>query len=128
MMLSRFGSKIAVLLASAVLLTASSGFVGAHKSTKLVDIRFISISDWHAQLDPLFVFGQGTFGGAAELSTYFQMERDDNPNMLTLTAGDAFGGSPPLSNFFGEVPAVVSMNLMGFDVDGLGNHNFDRVL
>ena len=90
-----------------------------------VELRFLNVSDWHAQLDPLFVFGEGSFGGAAELSTYFQMERLDNPNTLTLTAGDAFGGSPPLSSFFDEVPAVVSMNLMGFDVDTFGNHNFD---
>jgi len=93
---------------------------------KLVDIRFISVSDWHAQLDPLFVFGQGVFGGAAELSTYFKMERDDNPNTLILTAGDAFGGSPPLSGFFNEEPAVISMGMMGFDVDTFGNHNFDK--
>ena len=58
--------------------------------------------------------------------TYFQMERLDNPNTLTLTAGDAFGASVPLSNFFNEAPAVLSMNLMGFDVDTFGNHNFDR--
>ena len=90
-----------------------------------VELRFLNISDWHAQLDPLFVFGEGSFGGAAELSTYFQMERLDNPNTLTLTAGDAFGGSPPLSSFFDEVLAVVSMNLMGFDADTFGNHNFD---
>ncbi len=91
-----------------------------------MELRFLNISDWHAQLNPLFVFGQGTFGGAAELSTYFQLERAENPNTLTLTAGDAFGASPPLSSFFDEVPAVVSMNLMGFDVDTFGNHNFDR--
>jgi 2',3'-cyclic-nucleotide 2'-phosphodiesterase (5'-nucleotidase family) len=128
MMLSKFRSIFAALLSSVILLTASSGLAGPHKSKESVDIRFISVSDWHAQLDPLFVFGEGTFGGAAELSTYFQEERDDNPNMLTLTAGDAFGGSPPLSSFFDEIPAVESMNLMGFDVDGLGNHNFDRGL
>jgi 2',3'-cyclic-nucleotide 2'-phosphodiesterase (5'-nucleotidase family) len=54
------------------------------------------------------------------------MERLDNPNTLTLTAGDAFGASIPLSSFFDEAPAVMAMNLMGFDVDTFGNHNFDR--
>lgn len=86
-----------------------------------VDIQFLTISDWHAQLDPL-----GGFGGAAVLSTYFQMERAANPNTLTLTAGDAYGASPPLSSFFNEEPAVLAMNLMGFDADTFGNHNFDR--
>ena len=107
-----------------LLLFSIFGIVSA-KPRDLVEIQFLNISDWHAQLDPLFIFPVGSFGGAAELSTYFQMERAANPNTLTLTAGDAYGGSPPLSNFFDEVPAVLSMNLMGFDVDTFGNHNFD---
>ena len=130
MMLSKYGSKWAVLLACASLLLAGTGLADDDDDDDgredLVEIRFINVADWHAQLDPLFIFGVGTFGGAAELSTYFQMERLDNPNTLTLTAGDAFGGSPPLSNLFGEVPAVESMNLMGFDADTFGNHNLDR--
>ncbi|MCZ6644296.1 MAG: 5'-nucleotidase C-terminal domain-containing protein, partial [Gammaproteobacteria bacterium] len=123
---SKSGSKRMASLAAlgaALVLSVGLGHAGPRET---VELRFINVSDWHAQLDPLFVFGSGNFGGAAELSTYFQMERLDNPNTLTLTGGDAFGGSPPLSGFFGEVPAVVSMNLMGFDADAFGNHNFDR--
>ena len=107
------------------LLMASFFSTASAKTRSPVEIQFLNISDWHAQLDPLFIFPIGSFGGAAELSTYFQNERDENPNTLTITAGDAFGGSPPLSNFFDEVPAVLSMNLMGFDADTFGNHNFD---
>jgi 5'-nucleotidase len=91
-----------------------------------VAIQFLSVSDWHAQLDPLSVTGVGNVGGAAQLSAYWQADRTANPNTLTLTAGDAFGASPPLSGFFNEEPAVRAMNLMGFDVDTFGNHNFDR--
>ncbi len=91
-----------------------------------IDIQFLNLSDWHGQLDPLFVFGVGTFGGAAELAAYWDADRAANPNTITLTAGDAYGASPPLSNFFDEIPAVLSMRLMGFDVDTFGNHNFDR--
>ncbi len=116
---------LGVLAASLVVITAPAQAGNNHR-TKDVELQFLSVSDWHGQLDPLFVYGQGTFGGAAQLSTYFQQERANNPNTLTLTAGDSFGASPPLSSFFGEVPAVESMNLMGFDVDGLGNHNFDK--
>jgi len=122
--LGRAGVAFLAALA-AVLVTTSSGFAHDRKEPP-VEIRFIAVSDWHAQLEPLSVFGEGTFGGAAALSTYFQMERLDNPNTLTLTAGDAFGASLPLSSFFEEAPAVMSMNLMGFDVDTFGNHNFDR--
>jgi 5'-nucleotidase len=92
-----------------------------------VELQFLTISDWHAQLDPL-VEGAQQIAGAAVLSAYFQQERAANPHSLTLTAGDAYGASPPLSSFFDEDPAIRAMNLMGFDADTLGNHNFDRGL
>ena len=113
---------VAALLAGVLAPTTAAATNPKHDP---VDIQILSISDWHAQLDPLFVFGVGTFGGAAELSTYFEQERANNPNTLTLTAGDAYGASPPLSSFFDEEPAVRAMRLMGFDADTFGNHNFD---
>lgn len=94
-----------------------------------VSLQLLDVSDWHAQLDPLSL-GSGTtareVGGAAVLSGYFKRDRAANPNTLTLTAGDAFGASPPLSGFFNEVPAIEAMNAMGFDADTFGNHNFDK--
>lgn len=121
---SRFRSLIFAALILALLLLPLSLAAAAPPPT--VDIQFLSVSDWHAQLDPLNVFGVGDVGGAAVLSAYWQMDRAQNPNSLTLTAGDAYGASPPLSGFFDEEPAVLAMNLMGFDVDTFGNHNFDR--
>lgn len=88
-----------------------------------VTLQVLNVADWHAQLDPL-----SGFGGAAVLSTHFQQARAANPNTITLTGGDAYGASPPLSGFFNEVPGVRAMNMMGFDADTFGNHNFDRGL
>jgi 2',3'-cyclic-nucleotide 2'-phosphodiesterase (5'-nucleotidase family) len=121
--------RFALIGLSVLLLVAAVAATGAFTATakrQPVEIQFLNVSDWHAQLDPIFVFGEGTFGGAAELSAYWKADRLTNPNTLTLTAGDAFGASPPLSSFFDEVPAVQAMNLMGFDVDTFGNHNFDK--
>jgi len=100
-----------------VLMTTMS--VGAAPHTT-VDIQILNVSDWHGQLDPI-----SGVGGAAVLSTYFKNERAANPNTLTLTAGDAVGATPPVSSFFEDVPTIQAMNLMGFQVDTLGNHNFD---
>jgi len=100
---------------------------GTCASTTPVDLQFLSISDWHAQLDPLNVGGVD-IGGASVLSAYFQNERAANPNTVTVTAGDAYGASPPLASFFNEVPAVKALNFMGLDVDTFGNHNFDKGL
>lgn len=94
-----------------------------------VTLQLLDVSDWHGQLDPLS-FGSGDTayqaGGAAVLSAYFKQDRAANPNTLTVTAGDAYGASPPLASLFGEQPAVDAMNLIGFDADTFGNHNFDR--
>ena len=47
--------------------------------------------------------------------------------MLEVAGGDSFGGAtPPISNFFEDKPTPPIMNMMGIDVDALGNHNFDR--
>ena len=45
---------------------------------------------------------------------------------ITVTAGDAVGATPPISAFFGDKPTIELMNMMGFTLDGLGNHNFDQ--
>jgi 5'-nucleotidase len=93
-----------------------------------VDVQVLSVSDWHGQLDPIAVPMVGNVGGAAALSTIFANERAANRRSVTLTAGDAFGATPPLASFFEERTAVLAMNLMKFTADGLGNHNFDRGL
>jgi 2',3'-cyclic-nucleotide 2'-phosphodiesterase (5'-nucleotidase family) len=43
-----------------------------------------------------------------------------------MAAGDSVGATPPISAFFGDTPTIEIMNLMGFQIDGLGNHNFDK--
>ena len=111
--------SLAALILTAALVLSAAASASAHRRT--VDLQLLNVSDWHAQLDPL-----NGVGGAAVLSSYFKSDRARNPNTLTLTGGDAFGASPPLSGFFDEEPAVKAMNLMGFDADTLGNHNFDR--
>src|SRR2546428_9248671 len=118
----RYGISFVLFLA---MLLPLSAVVAAQLIGQSVSIQILDVSDWHAQLDPLVV-GVQQVGGAAVLSSYFKADRAANPNTLTLTAGDAFGASPPLSGFFNEEPAVLAMNLMGFDADTFGNHNFDR--
>ena len=115
-------------LGALALLVAPAGHARIDaKPAQPVTIQLLAVSDWHGQLDPQTVTGiTGNVGGAAVISSYWKADRAANPNTLTLTAGDAYGASPPLSSFFGEEPAVKAMNLMGFTADTFGNHNFDR--
>ncbi len=122
----RSRSRSLLVTVIALLLTVSPiGLGPAGAAAPTVDIQILDVSDWHGQLDPLII-NSVPIGGAAALSTYFKQDRLNNPNTLTLTAGDAFGAAPPLSNFFDDEPAILAMNLMGFDADTFGNHNFDK--
>jgi 2',3'-cyclic-nucleotide 2'-phosphodiesterase (5'-nucleotidase family) len=105
---------------------------------QLREITILDISDYHGQLIPLSeaadnVAGSGasnpsfTIGGSAFLKPWFDTYRAEaEDGSLTVAAGDSVGATPPISSFFGDTPTIDLMNLMGFDADGLGNHNFDR--
>jgi 2',3'-cyclic-nucleotide 2'-phosphodiesterase (5'-nucleotidase family) len=108
-----------------VSLTVPAMALAARPST--TTIKILDISDWHAQLDPQPVGNPAIMvGGAEALSSWFKEERAANPNTLTLTAGDDFGASPPLSGFFDEEPSIKAQRLMGIQIGTFGNHNFDR--
>jgi 2',3'-cyclic-nucleotide 2'-phosphodiesterase (5'-nucleotidase family)/predicted AlkP superfamily phosphohydrolase/phosphomutase len=104
---------------------------------RLREITILNVSDWHGQIPPLSeaadnVTGAGasnpTFpiGGSAFLKPWFDVYRAEARNgSITMAAGDSIGATPPIASFFGDKPVPEFMNLMGFDFDGLGNHNFD---
>jgi 2',3'-cyclic-nucleotide 2'-phosphodiesterase (5'-nucleotidase family) len=93
----------------------------ATKAATTKTIQLLTVSDWHGQLVPV-----SGVGGAAFLETYFEELRTANPNTLTFMAGDSFGATPPISNFFEDEPAVIGQRMMGISADTFGNHNFDR--
>ena len=101
------------------------------------EVTVLDISDYHGQLVPLTETADNlptpavnpTFpiGGSAFLKVWFDVYRAEAPNgSVTMAAGDSVGATPPISAFFGDTPTIEAMNMMGFQLDGLGNHNFDR--
>jgi len=104
---------------------------------KLHEVTILDISDYHGQLTPLSdspdtVGGSFAIGGAAFLKTWFDTYTAEavrsggtKAPVITMAAGDSIGATPPISNFFGDKPTIEIMNMMGIDIDGLGNHNFD---
>ena len=96
------------------------------------EVTILDISDYHGQLIPLSEVADSVgpsfaIGGAAFLKPWFDVYRAEATNgSITLTAGDSVGATPPISSFFGDKPTIELMNLMGFGLDGIGNHDFDR--
>jgi 5'-nucleotidase len=86
-------------------------------------LQFLQLSDFHGQVDP-----SGSTGGAGLLSTYWKTERAAIPATFTVNSGDNYGAAPAISSFFNEIPTIRAMNILGFDVNGFGNHEFDKSL
>ena len=101
------------------------------------EVTILNISDYHGQLIPLAeaadnLAAPGTnptfsIGGSAFLKTWFDVYRAEAQNgSVAMAAGDSVGATPPISAFFGDTPTIEIMNMMGIQLDGLGNHNFDK--
>jgi 5'-nucleotidase len=67
-------------------------------------------------------------GGISYLATHIKSLRQGNPNTITVGAGDLIGASPLVSALFHDEPTIEALNSIGFDVSGVGNHEFDEGL
>lgn len=99
------------------------------KAEGTADVTLLTLTAWQGQLDPLTVTTATTattYGGLATLSAYFKAERAaTKDDVLLLTAGDEFGGTPVLSSAFDDEPAVKGLGLLGLTATTFANHNFD---
>lgn len=111
---------VSVLLISSTLVM----FAGAAAaSPDGVTLTVLSINDSEGYLEgsgwPLYL------GGAAYVSGYFNQVRSENPNTLLLHAGDIWSPGPLISMLFDGASFVDWMNLAGFDMACIGNHEYD---
>ena len=131
---ARSGARI-LGLALAVLAIAVPA-VQAAKPAKDVSVQLLGINDFHGNLEPpmgsggriqeVFEGPQIDAGGAVYLATQLRQLRQQNPNTLTVSAGDLIGASPLLSALFHDEPTIEAMNEMGLALNAVGNHEFDE--
>ena len=120
-------SLLPLVLAACVTTPASRG---------PVEVQILAINDFHGALEPprLSVVAGGApgseqripAGGAAHLATAMAKLREGHGNTISVAAGDLTGGSPFASSQFLDEPAVLAMNMVGLDLNAVGNHEFDR--
>jgi 5'-nucleotidase len=130
----RIGAGIAALALAASVAAAGGSSASAHKGPewhrpgRLIDAQLLSFNDYHGHVEP---GGSGTVdgvaaGGGEYLSAKLAELREGHKYTLTAAAGDLIGGSPAFSGLFHDEPSVESLNAMGLDVSGVGNHEFDE--
>lgn len=110
--------KSALLLGA---LTCSFGLAafGNDSANRLV---ILHTNDTHSIIDPYYETG---LGGVARRKVLIDSVRSAEPNVLLVDAGDALQGSLYFTLFKGGVEQEV-MNALGYDIQILGNHEFDN--
>ena len=81
----------------------------------------IAANDTHSQIEPASD-GQG---GILRRRAIYDKIRSENPNTITVHAGDAVQGTVFFSLYEGEVEYSL-MDSLGYDIIILGNHEFDN--
>lgn len=65
-------------------------------------------------------------GGVARLATLIERLRAQHAHFAFVSSGDLVGASPLSSGYFDDEPTIEAMNSLGLDLNGVGNHEFDR--
>jgi 5'-nucleotidase len=133
----------ALFIAALAFVVAAPAFADkSGKTTKDKDtyVQLLAFNDFHGNLQPptgssgriqTGITSTGAAinadaGGVEYLATHIKALRTQNTNTITVAAGDNIGASPLISGLFHDEPAVESLNALGLDVTGVGNHEFDE--
>lgn len=108
--------KKSIFLLIAVLMVACS------KSPECRTLTILHTNDTHSQIFPE---EEKNIGGYARRMGVINKEREADPNLLLLDAGDFSQGTPYFNYFHGRVE-IEAMNWMKYDAATLGNHEFDN--
>ncbi|WP_235540929.1 5'-nucleotidase C-terminal domain-containing protein [Paenibacillus sp. Root52] len=112
--------------ATALLLGQLFGAVGVSAADADVEVHLIGINDFHGQLDTTSIVSDKKAGSAPILATYLKEAQAKYEHSLLFHNGDSVGASAPVSSLDRDEPTMEWMNMMGFDVGSLGNHEFDH--
>ncbi len=91
-----------------------------------VSLQILAINDFHGNI----ATSSGSFGGTGRadfLATNIAAaEAEADGYSILVSAGDLIGASPLISGLFHDEPTIEAMNLIGLEINGVGNHEFDE--
>lgn len=135
---------LAALLATISVITVAFGALGlgsdervaahAQQAGATTTIQLLMYNDFQGALQPpagaagriVTAAGPVDAGGAVYLAKHLATLKATNPNTVVVSGGDLFGGSPFLSGLFRDEPTVEVANLMGTQINTVGNLEFDK--
>ena len=95
------------------------------ENSKEVKLQILAINDFHGNIATTSS-GFGGTGRADFLAANIRAAEAGADNSIFVSAGDLIGASPLISALFHDEPTIEAMNLMGLDINAVGNHEFDE--
>ena len=121
-----FGREMKRLLSTALLLGVAILLSGCSvEEPAEVRLRILAINDLHGNI----ATSSDSFGGVGRvdyLAAHIEAARAEADHSVFVSAGDLIGASPLISALFHDEPTIEAMNLMGLDLNAVGNHEFDE--
>ena len=110
--------KCSIILKALLTVLGAVAFCGVSSAEKLV---ILHTNDTHSTIDPM---ADGT-GGVLQRKAIIDSVKNVEKNVILVDAGDVVQGSLFFKYFHGDVEYPL-MDMMGYDIRILGNHEFDN--
>ncbi len=121
-------ASLAALAALAAL--ASVAPVGADdtdgEDVDVVHLQILAINDFHGNIATMSSSFGGTGRADSLAANVAAAEATAEGSSIFVSAGDLIGASPLISALFHDEPTIEAMNLMGLDINAVGNHEFEE--
>jgi 5'-nucleotidase len=93
-----------------------------------VDLQILGINDFHGNIATTGEWGpsDAAVGRADYFAAHIDQAEAGADHSILVSAGDLIGASPLISGLFHDEPTIEAMNLIGLELNGVGNHEFDE--
>jgi 5'-nucleotidase len=93
-----------------------------------VNLQILGINDFHGNIATTGSWGpdDAPVGRADYFAAHVDQAEAGADHSILVSAGDLIGASPLISGLFHDEPTIEAMNLIGLELNGVGNHEFDE--